>query len=82
MLCQSWTQCVLYHRLQNLSLQSRAVRFQDMCGKKGPEKGSLPRVTFWVPDVQSSFLRFTDVEVTKNNPKRSRITGPMRSDKE
>ena len=33
-----------------------------------------------VPNIESSFLVFTDVEVASNNPKCSRVAWPMRSD--
>ena len=54
--------------------------FKICAGKRTGKGQSSPRHLL-VPDVESSFLRFTVVELTNNNPKRSRIAGPMRSDK-
>ena len=57
--------------------------FQDMREER-TEKGLFPRITFsegLASVVESSFLGFTDVEVTNHNPKRSRKAGPMRRDK-
>ena len=54
------------------------------CGKKDRKRAVFPRITICeglVPDVESSFLKFTDVQVTNHNAKRSRITWPIRSDK-
>ena len=49
--------------------------------EEGPKEGSLSRITIregLIPDVESSFLRFTDVEeLPINHAKRSRITWAM-----
>ena len=58
--------------------------FKDM-REKGTDKGSLPCITIGespVPNIESSFLGFTSVEVAINDPKCSRVAGPMRSDQE
>ena len=63
------------------SCKVRLCDFKDV-REKGLEQGSLPRITIresLIPDVESSFLEFTDVEVTSNDPKCSRVAGPMRS---
>ena len=45
----------------------RLCDFKDV-REKGPEQGSLPRIAIGeslIPDVESSFLGFTDVQVTQ-----------------
>ena len=80
--CQFWTECALYRRLVESFLVKSGCAISRTCGEKRPEQGSLLRITIresLIPDVESSFLGFTDVQVTSNNPKCFRVAGPMRS---
>ena len=58
--------------------------FKDM-REKGTDKCSLLCTTIGeslVPNIESSFLGFTSVDVAINDPKCSKVAGPMRSDQE